>query len=382
MRRRLWWSLTLFDTRIGEMADSKAGMLIPTWDCRIPLNVNDSDIRPEMKEPPLVHAISSEALFVVVRSELGDFVRRSMFHLDFTNPALKPIAKDTQHNPGSEGSELTELEKSIEDKYLKNCDPANPLHFMTIWATRAYLAKCHLLEHYSSCPSSSVHQMESQRDAAISYALSMLECDTKIMTSSVTKGFRWLIHIYFPFTAYIHLVQNLKRRPSGNQAERAWEMMDANFEARFGALKTGSGPFLDIFTTIVLQAWDAREATFKQLGVPLVTPSIVLCLRRRRGPTSQNEENSKIAQPHSAVDMDTSDLTLSVPIDFDSRDSIYSMGGQDSYALTSQELYPHLSGLFSLDADINQLDWSAMDWDSGMASAGKVGDFTEPPVGF
>jgi hypothetical protein len=42
MRRRLWWSLVLFDSRISEMANDRTTTLIPTWDCRIPLNVNDS----------------------------------------------------------------------------------------------------------------------------------------------------------------------------------------------------------------------------------------------------------------------------------------------------------------------------------------------------
>ena len=40
MRRRLWWSLMLFDTRTCEMTDYRAVMLTPTWDCMNPLNVN------------------------------------------------------------------------------------------------------------------------------------------------------------------------------------------------------------------------------------------------------------------------------------------------------------------------------------------------------
>ncbi|KAH8688779.1 hypothetical protein BGW36DRAFT_392158 [Talaromyces proteolyticus] len=52
--RRLWWALVL-------------------WDCRVPLSLNDSDLRPEMKEPPNVQRTPTDALFIVVRSELGDF---------------------------------------------------------------------------------------------------------------------------------------------------------------------------------------------------------------------------------------------------------------------------------------------------------------------
>lgn len=120
MRRRLWWSLMLFDTRICEMADYKAMMLTPTWDCRAPLNVNDFDLQPEMKDPPAVQGKSTEAIFAVVCSEMGEFVRHSAFHLDFISPALKTVAKAVQRGPVPEGGELVTLEKTIEDKYLNS----------------------------------------------------------------------------------------------------------------------------------------------------------------------------------------------------------------------------------------------------------------------
>ncbi|MCJ1356057.1 MAG: hypothetical protein MMC33_006051, partial [Icmadophila ericetorum] len=362
MRRRLWWSLILFDTRIGELADFKTATLTPTWDCRIPLNVNDSDFRLEMKVPPQVQGKSTEALFAVVRSELGDLVRHTMFHLDFTSPALKPVTKDVQHGPISEGSELASLEKMIEDKYLKFCDPENPLHFMTIWTTRAYLAKCRLMEHHSKYSSLSVHQAEAQRDASISYALSMLECDTKIMTSPLTKGFTWLAHFHFPFTAYIHIVQNLKRRPVSDQAEQAWEVMSGNYEARFDFLHRDDDPFFKIFTKIVLQAWKARESTIRQLGESLVIPRIILSIRHKVAQIAQNAQNANTGQSNDTTDI-TINFPISMPMSFDSYSLLHSMGGQDGYAVTGPGAYPDMPGLAPLDIDINQLDWSVMDWD-------------------
>lgn len=62
LRRRLWWSLILFDARISEMTEFKLGQLLPTWDCRVPLNANDHDFRVGMKTPPDVHGFTSEAM--------------------------------------------------------------------------------------------------------------------------------------------------------------------------------------------------------------------------------------------------------------------------------------------------------------------------------
>ena len=372
MRRRLWWSLILFDTRVGEMADSKTATLTPSWDCEIPLNVNDSDLRPEMKELPQLQGKSTEALFAVVRSELVDYVRHTRFHLIFSGPAMKPLTKDVQHGPVPEGCGLVSLAERIEDKYLKFCDLENPLHFMTIWMTRAYLAKCRLVEHHFRYPSSSVYQAEAQRDAAISYALSMLECDTKIMTSPLTKGFLWLLDLYFPFAAYIQMVQNLKRRPISSQAEKAWETMSDNFEARFAFVSTAdNNPFFQIFAKIVLQAWEAHEATFRQSGELLVIPKIVLSIRYRMSQIAPHIPNPDTPQPNSATHLSMNDFPVSsIPMVSGSHSLHDSMGGHGGYTATRPGTYSNMPGLDPLDIDANQFDWYAMDWDLLNAPAG------------
>jgi hypothetical protein len=61
----------------------------------------------------------------------------------------------------------------------------------------------------------SVQQTGAQRNIAVSHALHILECDTNLMTSPLTKVYLWFPHIHFPFTAYIHLLHALKERPVG-----------------------------------------------------------------------------------------------------------------------------------------------------------------------
>ncbi len=353
MRRRLWWSLILFDTRISEIANSKTATLHPTWDCKIPLNVNDSDLRPEMKEPPAIQGTSTEALFAVVRSELGDFIRHTLFHLDFTSPALKPLAKHLRDTAAPDGGELVKLEEIIEDQYLKSCDQENPLHFMTIWITRAYLAKCRLLEHHSRYSSSSTRRTEAQRDTATSYALRMLECDTKIMTSSLTKGFLWLNHFHFPFPAYIQIVQDLRRRPISEQARQAWEVMSDNYEAWFSSLSSDDSPFFPIFTKIVLQAWGACEAASRETLTP---PRIVSSIRHTLAQIARHARNTDTEQPNLINGMGIDEFPMPMPIDFDNQSLSYSVGMQDGYAGMTPDIYSDIPGQASLDA----VDWTAL----------------------
>ena len=364
MRRRLWWSLVIFDTRIGEIANSKTATLDPTWDCKVPLNVNDSDLQLEMKGPPAIQGKSTEALFAVVRSELGEFIRHTVFHLDFTSPVLKPIAH-LQNGPAPEGGELVKLEEMIEDQYLKSCNQENQIHFMTIWTTRAYLAKCRLLEHHSRYSSLSVRRTEAQRDAATSHALRMLECDTKIMTSPLTKGFLWLNHFHFPFPAYIQIVQDLRRRPISGQARQAWEVMSDNFEAWFDSQLRDDSPFFQLFTKIVLQAWEACETASKQLGETWTPPRIVSSIRHTLAQIAQHAWNTDTEQPNIMMGMGVDEFPMPMPIGFANQSLPYSMGMQDGYAVMRPEMYSSIPEQAPLDAHMNQLDWTTLDGQPG-----------------
>jgi hypothetical protein len=346
------------------MAGHKTATLAPTWDCRIPLNVNDSDFRPEMKEPPVVLEKSTDALFAVVRSELGEFVRHAMFHLDFTSPALKPIFQTVQHGLIPEFAGLTTMEEMIEDKYLKFCDAENPLHFMVIWWTRAYLAKCRLLEHHSRYSSPSLRQTDAQRDVAISHAIRMLDCDTKLRTSPLTKRFLWLIHLYFPFPAYIQIVQDLRRRPSSELAEQAWEAMSDNYEAQFIFLCSDSeSPFFNVFAKIVLQSWEAREASFSKLGEKLIPPRIVSSIKRRMSLIAQNARLADPQQPNGSMGKRIDEFqTL---IGTGTHGLLNRTGDQSGYGPTGPGGYPNMPGLSPLYLDGNHSDWGAMDWGFG-----------------
>ncbi|KAJ5133832.1 hypothetical protein N7526_005197, partial [Penicillium atrosanguineum] len=361
MARRLWWSFKLFDTRIGELADYRNVALAPAWDCKTPLNVNDSDLRSEMKRPPLVMNTSSEALFVVVRSELREFVRHAKFHFDFHTPSFASGASDAQQRFNPEDSELNALESMIEDKYLKFCNAENPLHFMTIWTTRSYIAKCRLVEHYSRILESSSEQTERQRDFAVFYAMEMLEGDTKIMTSPLTKGYIWHLNFHFPLPAYIHMLQDFRRRPTHGQAEKAWEAMSDNFEARFDVSRPINNPLFTIFTRLVLPAWEVCQAAIKQSGKSPVPPRIVSYIWNDMAKKPGNSEgtSNNDGKSHDYSKIDDMTMPIPMPIGFDGYGLPYG-GGLDGFAGAG----PGHNGSIQSDVDVNQLDWALMDWES------------------
>lgn len=359
MRRRLWWSLAVFDHRMTELSSSPGSTLDPTWDCRIPLNVNDSDLRPDMKESPSVQGVSTEALYVVVSSELWDYIRHTMFHLDFRNPALKPIAKYFTRENSSDGSEINHLEQLLENRYLKNCDPDNPLHFMTIWRTRAHIARFRLIEHHLRCSKSNPN--ESNNDVATSHALNLLDCDTKIMTSPLTKGFRWLNRSYFPFPAYFQLAQVLKARPFHEVSQRAWKSLSDNYEAWFDFEWNENHPIYELFVKVILQAWEACEAASTSSVTALTPPTIVLSIRRTLARLSHLERSNEAGNATNSMDTEVDELMTAMPVGFDNQSLTYDNELGNDLAAIRPEMYSGILGQSPFLTHMGQYDWSIFD---------------------
>ncbi|CAO2648468.1 Nn.00g077350.m01.CDS01 [Neocucurbitaria sp. VM-36] len=377
MSRRLWWSLILFDTRIGEMADFQATSLLPLWDCRVPLNVNDSDLRLDMKEPPRIQGNSTDALFTVVRSELGDFVRHTMFHLGYYGPSLKPADGDTKSPTDKEGGETDSFEKTIEAKYLTLCNPDDPLHFMTIWTTRGNIAKFRLMEHHSRYAGSPLHQAEPQREAALSYALSMLECNTRLVTSPLTKRFIWMVNSNFPFVGYIQTVQYLKWRPMSAQANAAWQVMSDNYHAHTDLLSGGTR-FFELLASFVLQAWDARKAAFNESGSSLETPQIVLSIRQRLARIASGADNPGARQLHDVMDMGSTDFLMPTTMGSGVYNTTNNIGVHNDYTFSGLGGCSDIPGVSLQDMQMDYVDWSAMNWDMGNTSLNETGTTKGP----
>ena len=360
MRRRLWWSLVLFDNRMGETSNNKTSMMAPTWDCRPPVNVSDFDLRPDMKSLPASDERPTEALFAVVRSQLGDYIRHSACHLEFANPSLRAIIKDNLLHSVSESGGLDALEKRLEDHYLKVCNPDNPIHFMTVWTTRSYIAKHHLLEYYSKESKTPEQPTTAQRNKVISFALRMLECDTRLMTSHLTKGFVWLIQDYFPMPAYMNIVVELKERPVEKNADRIWDAMNENYNARFVNIAQDGTLIWTVMSRLVLQAWECREAALKRLDRVQEPPQIVTAIKHNM------KEKQTITQPNEqhAVTTDSIDTnSMSMPMIYGGQSSSFDVAGLGSID-TAPPGYANLSGPPVMDITMNQLGWSPMDWNS------------------
>jgi hypothetical protein len=264
-------------------------------DCRFPLNINDTDLNVHAKDPPTPYVGPTEMLFVLTRLEMTVAAAPNSIR-----PAAglgnKPRVVQYSPSPSSPDmishvanqnlpQDLDAYCNYIEAVYLKACDPKVPLHLFTMLMTRQALCKLRVVAFM--CRGVSTETLEpAEKDALFAQGVQALELDNMMQSSESLAGFTWYMAIFFPFPIYMFVVSELRRRHTGELAERAWEAIIENHERR-GLIRNLRSPLHMSFGNLFIKAWEAREAAELQLGRSLQTPKLVTLLRQhmnRYGP--------------------------------------------------------------------------------------------------
>ncbi|KAM0342091.1 hypothetical protein ACHAPU_009704 [Fusarium lateritium] len=354
LRRRLWWSLVLFDSRVSSLGDHKMTTLVPTWDCALPTNVSDSELREETKTLPKPQEQATEAVFAIVRSEIGDCIRNSPYYIAFTNPAMKALAKKL---PDSD----TVLEKELQEKYLRFCDCENRLHFMTFWTARSSMATRRLMKDYLVYLDSKTDYTPAHHEAAVAQAIEWLECDTKLSTSPLTKGFRWFLQMFFPFPAYVRIIQHVKSQPFNDQTERMWQVMHDNYSARCEPDPSIRNAVFVPFANIIMFAWETVKKTYEKAGKEAKTPELVDFINQKIAEMSLNTTQHSEGLPQGSVGMELDDMAMSMPFGFGESGALFNIGGQDGLG----GLPSYMPDQIQSTVNMGQVSWDMMGWGSG-----------------
>src|SRR5450432_224511 len=229
MRRRLCWQIVLLDSRSAQLSGSGASLMHTLWDTKLPLNVNDSDISPEMREAPIQYEGLTEMVFCLVRYEFGQFLREhagdSGFdgHWENLSSAANSIAEKDR--------KIDELEQLLENKFIRHCDPLIPLHMLATAVARSAICKLRLTCHHPRQYADNGASMpQSEKDLLAANSLRMIEYDSLGQSMATMKRFLWHINSYFQLDAFVFLVNDLRQRTQGELAERAWQQVQQVYE--------------------------------------------------------------------------------------------------------------------------------------------------------
>jgi len=282
IRRRLWWQVLILDYRSAQLSGSKIEINVEIFPTKRPLNVNDSDLSPSMKEPPIEHPGITDMLFCSIRYEIGEFMRQSKPLKLFDGAGQRAAAAVSLME---KDKAINEFEDMLEQKYLRYTDPSIPLHFLSAGLARSAVCQMRLLAHHPrQYPDKGASLPQSEKDMLFSTSLKMVEYDNMGPATNSMRGYLWHMKVFQQLDAFIYLLGELRNRVKGEEVDRAWQHVQFAFESRPEMITNTKNSLYFAIGNLALKAWEKRSTTSgrNQGSYQVVTPDFITRLRSYR----------------------------------------------------------------------------------------------------
>lgn len=228
MRRRLWWHICLLDIRAAEDHGADPTIIEPLYDTRLPLNVNDADLTPEMTEVPAEREGCTEMTFSLIRFEVCVANRR----LNYVPPGSK-LCNEKAAALTIEDKEklIEELHKRLEERYLRHCDMNIPMDWVCSTVGRLVMGKMWLVVHHPLQRADRGKSMSNEtRERLFLTSIEVIEFTRLLESNENTAKWGWLFHTYMQWQAVALILTELIVRPPGPIVDRAWRVIDQVYD--------------------------------------------------------------------------------------------------------------------------------------------------------
>ena len=301
MRRRLWWQISILDFRSAELSGSGRYRDFTLSDTRYPSNVDDAQIYPDMKEPPKVQAKATEMIACLLRCEISSFWKEKV--TGKANMALEDMRITLPHQTTLEErvARINELERRLEEEYLRYCDPTIPVEFMSILIGRSTIDSMRITAQYEWKYNKMKNLSASERDHLWNLCIKLIESDNLAHSTKALRRFTWHTDIYFHWQGLIYLLHELSIHTLGDKVDKAWELVNELFTHHSNFITDNRKPLHVAIGSLCMKAYGAREAALRErsLGVfpkearggfpkvtqeasPKVIPEYIRVLRQQR----------------------------------------------------------------------------------------------------
>ncbi|GAB1201522.1 hypothetical protein APSETT445_000097 [Aspergillus pseudonomiae] len=222
LRRRLWWHIITADKRVAEDHGLVGGSETIS-NTKLPLNVDDSDLNPQMKTPPPPKETWTEMTMFLITAEASKVFAR------INRVSLQSQRGRDVHDESRKL--VADLDARLSKTYLKYCDQNVPVQKATFLLGRLLLSKARAMVHIHSLNGLSAEQSAKHiNEETLSYACEGLECGSEMLTDEVLKSYSWLSSTYTPYHLLTYALWHLCVCPETPGVERAWSAVNTCFE--------------------------------------------------------------------------------------------------------------------------------------------------------
>ncbi|KAK5165795.1 uncharacterized protein LTR77_008718 [Saxophila tyrrhenica] len=233
MRRRLWWQVCILDTRASEDHGCDPTIMEQSFDTKMPLNVNDVDIGPDMKEFPLERTGCTDMSFCLIRFEVANTFRR----INYVPPGPPRQCKEYYKSITLQDKEtwITECHNRLEERYLKHCDMSVPLFWVTATVARLMMSKMWLMVYHPfQRQDGGASLPDETKEKLFITSLENIEYSILLETEARTMKWGWLFKTYMQWHALAFILSELCQRTTGDLVDRAWRAVEKSKDGRWG----------------------------------------------------------------------------------------------------------------------------------------------------
>ncbi|KAF3063954.1 putative C6 transcription factor [Daldinia childiae] len=288
MRRRLWWHLVHVDFRLADILGTRPSLDLVSKDTKIPLNVNDEDLDPDMVKLPLERKGITSITFCLIRCEILEALER-----------FAPISTNGVHWEALRGSDIPLAEKNriidqiedhLETKYLRYCDPLNSLHTFIAIMVRSSIGKMRVFGHSPrSSANRPIKMPQSERNIVFANCMKLLEYLT-ILHGGLNnmEKYMWQIGTSYLWGTMLYVLIETRNRKKGPEVDRTWQLIGEVYSHYPQIFEESAGPVFTAIGKWTLQVWNECAAALKAEGHPEPPmPQYIERIRRCREMSSE-----------------------------------------------------------------------------------------------
>lgn len=335
MRRRLFFQLVPLDGAASQMSGTGIAMMPHTWDTGRPLNLNDDQIWPGMTETPEEQRGPTDMIFCLVRASLG---------LIFVKTGTMGHGGDSadRHNHSDMEPAIKEAEREVEEKFLRYCDPIDPLHFLTMGLARAGINAMRIRVRLPKVRNNTATRADKQE--ILQFALKILDTDAAAYTNGGLKKYLWHARAFFAWGSWDSLIFILTTLRNAGvfspfEVDAAWQRIEQAYINHGEFLGFRRSMHNVAIARLTLKAWDASPPSNSMPVPPFITALRSMSKtgakgqHRRTGGSASLSEHTTTSSSDPSPPSDTNAATSTLAgdmnfdmvndFDFDSTDWVY-----------------------------------------------------------
>lgn len=286
IRARIWWQLKMHDFRATELIGLAKfrGLNSDDSTCKPPANIDDIELWPGMSSPATSSTKLTDMTFLILKIELASFARRGgakVRQQEQDTDQLDDIA--ARSNQKTKDDLIKEIEEILEGKYIRYCDPSEPLQLLTMLVARFTLNVVRFLTHHPRRWVSQEQTPKSEKEYVWKISVELLEQHDMIQSDRRLQGFAWHSAYYLQWHVLIHVLDTLRAKPLMSNIHKAWRLVEATYTNNPDMISSTKKPIHLAVGNLCLKAFNAYEAALMHKGMTIsYVPNYITKLRQQR----------------------------------------------------------------------------------------------------